>query len=89
MRPKATPYALVAVDRGAYRRYSLGLSRAVEVENAPLWGALIAEAAHTIAREWTRRYGVPFPTGRVDWRIEHDNEDENLRRLAAAQTVHE
>lgn len=89
----ATPYALAAVDRVTYRRYSIGLTRAVEVDNPELFAALIAQTADTIAREWVRRYSVPFPVDRIDWRVNADdadpNGDENLRRLAAAKAVHE
>lgn len=79
---------LVAVDRARYRRYSHGLTYAVEDVNPELAAAIIAEAAWTIAREWTRRYGVPFPWDRIDWRIVAQDEAETLRQLAAAKAVH-
>lgn len=80
--------ALVASDPAALRHYRLGLSRGVELadENPELVAALLASTAWTIAREWTRRYSVPFPWARVAWRIEPDVD--HADRLDVAELVH-
>lgn len=89
MTEKPPRRVLVAVDRVAYRRYGIGLTYAVDEVNPELFGALIAETAWTIAREWTRRYGSPFPWSRIDWRVVDEDADELARQLAAAKAVHE
>lgn len=84
---------LVAVDSLTGRTFGLDLSFGAETANPALFGALVAEAAWTIGREWVRRYGVPFHWHRINWRIETEDPETVARQLAetlaAASAVHD
>lgn len=89
MRPNRPRRRLVAVDTKTHRSYGIGLSYAVDEVNPDLFGAMIAETAWTIARECTRRYGVPFVWDRIAWRVETEGDQTPARQLAAAKAVHD
>lgn len=77
---------LVARDPRTYRRRSLTMSRAADTANPDLWASLIAHTADTIAREWVRHYGVPFPYNTAVWTVEREHPADRNRR---AETIKE
>lgn len=79
---------LVAVDRLTLHRYALGLSAGASLETNPvLGGAIVAEAAWTIAREWPHRWGLPLHWDRIDWRVETEDPAEARDRADRAAEV--
>lgn len=67
----ATRYQLVARDPAALRRLTIGFAHGWDETTAPdALARYVAQAAATLAREWPRKYGTPFPSHRMEWHVE-------------------
>jgi hypothetical protein len=66
-------FQLVGRDPLTYRRKTIGFAGGWDETTSPdILAVYIAQAAATLAREWTRRYNAPFPSRRMEWTVERE-----------------
>lgn len=61
---------LRAFDAKTYRSWELDLGSAWDANTDPdQLARYLTAMATSVAKAWSRRYSVPFPTARVEWSV--------------------